>query len=111
MLVGIVVGIVALLIPPVGGLGVIAVLGGKAAGLTWNLYTITLAVVVGTIVVGVILYVMSLISVPVDRVLSSIFDLFLCLALSATRQHFCFRRHPPLPGPTALVPPLAEPLA
>jgi hypothetical protein len=65
----VVVGIVAFLVLlifliPVGGFGVIAVWAGKAAGLTWNLYTITLAVVVGCIVLAVILYVVSLISVP-----------------------------------------------
>ena len=37
---------------------------GKAAGLTWDLYTITLAVVVGCVVLAVLLFVMSLISVP-----------------------------------------------
>jgi hypothetical protein len=65
----VVVGIVTLiviliLLIPVGGFGVIAVLAGKTAGLTWNLYTISLAVVVGCIVLAVILYVVSLISVP-----------------------------------------------
>jgi hypothetical protein len=37
-----------LILIPVGGIGVVAVLGGKAAGLTWNLYTITIAVVLGS---------------------------------------------------------------
>ena len=41
-----------------------AVIGGMAAGLTWNLYTITLAVVVGSIAIFALLYVMSLVSVP-----------------------------------------------
>ena len=49
---------------PVGGFGAVAVILGKTAGLTWNLYTITLAIVVGCIVLGVLLYVVSLISVP-----------------------------------------------
>ena len=35
-----------------------------AAGLTWNLYTITLAAVVGAIAIFCLLYVISLISVP-----------------------------------------------
>jgi hypothetical protein len=35
-----------------------------AAGLTWNLYTITLAVVAGSCVLFFILYVLSLVSVP-----------------------------------------------
>jgi len=56
--------VILVLLIPVGGFGVIAVLAGKTAGLTWNLYTITLAVVVGCIVLAVLLYVMSLISVP-----------------------------------------------
>jgi hypothetical protein len=43
---------------------VIAVLIGKTAGLTWSLYTISLAVVFGCIFIAVILYVISLISVP-----------------------------------------------
>jgi hypothetical protein len=47
--VAVVVGIIAfivivILLIPVGGLGAAVVLAGKAAGLQWNLYTITLAV-------------------------------------------------------------------
>jgi hypothetical protein len=56
--------VILILLIPVGGFGVIAVLAGKTAGLTWNLYTITLAVVLGCIVLAVLLYVVSLISVP-----------------------------------------------
>ncbi len=56
--------VILILLIPVGGFGVVAVLVGKTAGLTWNLYTITLAVVVGCIVVAVLIYVISLISVP-----------------------------------------------
>jgi hypothetical protein len=56
--------VILILLIPVGGFGVIAVVLGKAAGLTWNLYTITLAVVVGCVVVAVLFFVMSLISVP-----------------------------------------------
>ena len=56
--------VIIILLIPVGGFGVIAVMAGKTAGLTWNLYTITLAVVVGCIVLAVLLYVVSLISVP-----------------------------------------------
>jgi MFS family permease len=56
--------VVLVLLIPVGGFGVVAVILGKTAGLSWNLYTITLAVVVGCIVIAVLLYVMALISVP-----------------------------------------------
>ena len=65
VVVGIITFIVILLVLiPVGGLGAIAVLGGKAAGLQWNLYTISVAVVVGCVVLAIIFYVISLISVP-----------------------------------------------
>jgi hypothetical protein len=65
VIVGIVTFIVILiLLIPAGGFGVIAVVLGKAAGLTWNLYTITLAVVLGCVVIAMLFFVMSLISVP-----------------------------------------------
>jgi hypothetical protein len=65
VVVGIVTFIVLLIfLIPVGGFGVIAVMAGKTAGLTWNLYTITLAVVMGCVVLAVLLYIVSLISVP-----------------------------------------------
>jgi hypothetical protein len=65
IILGIVSAIVFLLfLIPIGGLGAIAVIGGMAAGLTWNLYTITLAVVAGSIAIFSLLYVISLVSVP-----------------------------------------------
>ncbi len=65
IILGIVSAIVMLLfLIPIGGLGAVAVIGGMAAGLTWNLYTITIAVVAGSIAIFSLLYVISLISVP-----------------------------------------------
>jgi hypothetical protein len=49
---------------PIGGLGLAAVLSGKAAGMQWDAMTITLAVVAGCIAFLVILYLVCLISVP-----------------------------------------------
>jgi hypothetical protein len=49
---------------PVGALGLAAVLTGKTAGLTWNVQTITLAVVAGCIVFALFFYLIALISVP-----------------------------------------------
>jgi len=46
------------------GLGVMAVLTGKTAGLTWNANTIALAVVIGCVLLAVFLYLVSLIYVP-----------------------------------------------
>ena len=55
---------ILLMLIPVGGIGVIAVLIGKTAGLTLNLYTISLGVVFGCIFIAVVIYAISLISVP-----------------------------------------------
>jgi hypothetical protein len=67
---GIVVGIATLILGliiaiPTVLLSVIAIITGKTAGLTWNAYTITLAVVVGCVLLACFLYVIALISVPV----------------------------------------------
>jgi hypothetical protein len=67
---GIVVGIAALILGlfiaiPTIGLSILAVITGKTAGLTWNAYTITLAIVVGSILLAIFLYLIALISVPV----------------------------------------------
>ncbi len=65
MIFGIVATIVILIVViPVGGFGAITVLLGKAAGLTWNAYTITLAILAGCALVLLLLYAISLISVP-----------------------------------------------
>jgi hypothetical protein len=65
VVVGMAAAIVALvLLIPVGGIGVIAVLAGMTAGLTWNLYTITLAIVAGCMMLAILVYVMALVSVP-----------------------------------------------
>ncbi len=66
---GIILGIVGLIVVllifvPAAGVAVAAVLGGKAAGLSWTAGTITLAVVAGSVLLAVFLFVTSLISVP-----------------------------------------------
>jgi hypothetical protein len=53
-----------LLLIPIGGLGVIAVLSGATAGLTWNVFTITLAVFAGFLLFATIMFALSFISVP-----------------------------------------------
>jgi hypothetical protein len=90
--------VVLLILIPVGGIGVVAVLGGKAAGLTWNLYTITIAVVVCSMLVAAILYVFALISVPV------------IVFFPAYSVYFFAARYPPLaavlyPAPPPPLPP------
>ncbi len=54
------------LILPLGGLGVVSVLAGKAAGLTWTPVTITLIVAAAVILIGLMLFVVSIISSPVS---------------------------------------------
>jgi hypothetical protein len=53
-----------LMLIPAGAIGVAALLAGKAAGLTWTLYTISWAVVAVCIVFLVMFYVVSFVSVP-----------------------------------------------
>jgi hypothetical protein len=67
---GIIVGIATIILGfliaiPTIGLSIVAVLTGKSAGLAWNAYTITVAIVVGSILLAFFLYLVSLISVPV----------------------------------------------
>jgi hypothetical protein len=97
--------VVLILLIPVGGFGVVAVILGKTAGLTWNLYTITLAVVIGCIGLAVLLYVIALISVPA------------IVFFPAYSIHFFASRYLPLdallhpPAPTAPpIPPVMPPL-
>jgi hypothetical protein len=65
----VIIGIVTLIlglffVVPTVMLGVVGVLVGKSAGLVWNAYTITLAVVVGCILFFIFLYLVSMVSVP-----------------------------------------------
>lgn len=48
-----------------GLVGVAAFFGGKAAGWTWNPYTIALAVVLGCIALAILMFVAAMIAVPV----------------------------------------------
>ncbi len=89
---------ILILLIPVGGAGVIAVLGGKAAGWNWNVYTITLAVVFGCIALVIFMFVAALISVPV------------VVFFPAYSMYFFAPRYPPLasllwPQPPASVAP------
>jgi hypothetical protein len=56
--------VLVVLLIPVGGLGLISVLAGQAAGVTWNVFTITLAIVGGCVFLLVVFYLISLIAVP-----------------------------------------------
>jgi hypothetical protein len=67
---GIVIGIASFvlllfILIPVAGVWIGAIVGGKAAGLTWNIFTITVAVVAGCVMLAILFYLTALISVPV----------------------------------------------
>lgn len=66
---GIVLGIATLIVfliilIPVGGVGVVAVIMAKGAGITWNALTITAVIVAACVVVAVLVFLVALISVP-----------------------------------------------
>lgn len=67
---GIVIGIVTVILAlmlaiPAIAVGIAAVFTGKSAGLTWNVFTITAAVIAACILFAVFMYLIALISVPV----------------------------------------------
>jgi hypothetical protein len=67
---GIVIGIVTVMLAlmlaiPAVAVGIAAVFTGKSAGLTWNVFTITAAVIAACILFAVFMYLIALISVPV----------------------------------------------
>ena len=98
--------VILLLLIPVGGIGVVSVLAGHAAGLTWNVFTITAAAVAGTVAILALIYCVSLVSVPV------------IVFFPAYAVHFFASRYPllanliyPAPPAPPPVPPIAPPLA
>jgi hypothetical protein len=52
------------LLIPIGGIGFAAVLGGKAAGWSWDPFTITAAVISGCIALAIFVFAAALIAVP-----------------------------------------------
>jgi hypothetical protein len=102
---GIASGIVAAIVMvPFVILGVVIVLLGHGGGLSWNAVTITAAIVAGTILLAVLLYVIALVCVPV------------AVFFPAYAIYFFAERYPALhaqlypPAPPA-VPPPAPPFA
>lgn len=105
-----VVGIAALilmlvLLIPIGGLGVISVLLGQAAGLTWNVFTITLAVVAGCVLLLVLFYGVSLLSAPV-MVFFPAYSIYFFAARYPLLARLIYPPAPPMP----LIQPPPEPI-
>jgi hypothetical protein len=84
---------------PVAIVAGIAVIAGKAAGLGWNAFTITAAIVAGAILLAVIMYAVAVMCVPV------------AVFFPAYAMYFFAERYPPLygqlhpPVPAATLPP------
>lgn len=82
--------------------GVILVIAAHAAGMGWNVTTISMAVVVGTVFVAVLIYLVALVSVP-----ATVF-------FPAYALHFFAARYPNLNvllNPTPIPPPVPVPSA
>jgi hypothetical protein len=92
-------------IVPAGIAGVVVVIVGKGAGLTWNAFTITIAIVAGTILIAVILYVIALACVPMAVFFPAYAMYFIAERFPALRA----RLYPPLPS--VPLPPQPPPLA
>jgi len=105
VIVGIVATIVILImLIPVGGFGAVVVLAGKGAGLQWNLYTITVAIVVGCILIALIVYAVSLVSVPAIVFFPAYSIYFFAARYPALDA--LVHPAPPPPEPPAVPPPL-----
>jgi hypothetical protein len=108
---GIVVGLATVILGlviaiPTVGLSILAVLTGKSAGLAWNAYTITLAIVVGSILLAIFLYLVALISVPVIV----FFPAYSIYFFAARYPALSAVLYPPVPAPVTSQPlPLPPP--
>ena len=71
------------LLIPIGRVGALAVLGGKAAGWDWRVMIVTGAVVFGCVALGLLIFAMALISVPVAVFFPGLCDLFFRAAVFA----------------------------
>jgi hypothetical protein len=99
---GIIGAIVAVVfIIPVGGIAAAVVLGGKAAGLTWNLYTITAGVLAALGLVFLLLYVLSLVSVPAIVFFPAYSIYFFASRYPSLSAVLYPANAPPLPPPVA----------
>ena len=93
--------IIILLLIPFGGIGAITVIAAKAAGLTWNVFTITAAVVAGSMFLLIVFYAVSLISVP-----AIVFFPAYSIYFFAARYPQLARLMYPPPPPAPILPPI-----
>lgn len=104
--------VVIVLLIPFGGLGAIAILAGKAAGmgLSWNVFTITAAIVFGTIFVLILFYALALVSVPVI-VFFPAYSIYFFAGRYLQLSRLIYPPAPPPPPPAPLpIEPAPEPI-
>lgn len=92
---------------PLAIVGAIAFIVGKGAGLGWNAFTITAAIVAGTIVLAIVLYVIALVCVPLAVFFPAYGMYFLAERFPALQA----RLYPPPPPVAPSRPPEPPPLA
>jgi hypothetical protein len=90
--------VVLVLLVPSGGAAVAAVLGAKAAGWTWTVYTIALAVVLGCIALAILVAAIALICVP----LVVFFVAYSIYFFAPRYAQLAALMSPPAPAPIAL---------
>jgi hypothetical protein len=90
--------VVLVLLVPIGGAAVAAVLGAKAAGWTWTVYTIALAVVLGCIALAILVAAIALICVP----LVVFFVAYSIYFFAPRYAQLAALMSPPAPAPIAL---------
>ena len=96
--------VIILLLIPFGGIGAITVIAGKAAGLTWNVFTITAAIVAASVFLLGVFYAVSLVSVPVI-IFFPAYSIYFFAARYSQLARLIYPPPPPLPAPPSILPP------
>jgi hypothetical protein len=100
--------VMALAIPALA-MVLVAVTAGKTAGLTWNVFTITIAVVVGCVLFAILMFLISLLSVPVIVFFPAYAMYFFAPRYPQLSAALYRAPAPPLPVAGSIPPPEAPP--
>ena len=88
--------------------GVVAVVAGKAAGMGWNVTTISLAIILGSVLLFLLIYLVALVCVPA----TVFFPAYAMYFLTSRYPNLdaLLNPPPPTPPPAPELPPLPEPI-
>lgn len=111
---GIVVGIATFLLIvviaiPTVAMVLVAVTAGKTAGLTWNVFTVTIAIVVACVLLAIVMFLVSLLSVPVIVFFPAYAMYFFAARYRQLALALYPPQAPPLPAPGNIPPPEPPP--